>query len=186
MFKDIVDDVATFSPETLSIHLIDTPVGQMVVISDQKLILLLEFINRKHLDTQLLKIKKNTSKNIVPNKSLLITQLEEELQEYFSGNLHTFKTPLRFNGTIFQKKVWSNLQKIPYGKTISYLELATMCGNKKAFRAVANANANNCIAIVVPCHRVVLSSGEIGGYAGGTPLKKQLLLHEKNNLNKHR
>lgn len=186
IFGDIIDCVSMFSPLSLSIALIDIPFQQMVVVSDDKAILLLDFINRKNLVKQLARIKKLTAKNIVPHKSNLIAQLEKELHEYFAGNLHTFKTPICFHGTLFQQKVWANLQKIPYGKTISYLELAKMSGNEKAFRAAANANANNSIAIVVPCHRVIQSNGEIGGYAGGVPLKKQLLLHEKNNLNKRR
>ena len=84
-----------------------------------------------------------------------------------------------FTGTKFQKKVWLNLTKIPAGRTCSYSELAAAVGNKKASRAVANSNANNILALVVPCHRVILQNGKIGGYAGGIEKKEWLLCHEK-------
>lgn len=186
LLGNIIDKDDGIAAKSLNVYLIETKLGLMIIINDQTSICLLEFINRKNLTKQVLKIKNHSKQKLIVHKSDLITKLEAELKEYFAGTLHTFKTPLRFCGTLFQQKVWANLQKIPYGKTISYLELAKMSGNDKAFRAAANANANNSIAIVVPCHRVIQSNGEIGGYAGGVPLKKQLLLHEKTNLNKHR
>lgn len=186
LLGNIIDTDDGIAAKSLNVYLIETKLGLMIVISNQTSICLLEFINRKNLTKQVLKIKNHSKQKLIVHKSNLISKLEAELQEYFAGTLDTFKIPLRFCGTVFQQKVWANLQKIPYGQTISYLELAKMSGNEKAFRAAANANANNSIAIVVPCHRVIQSNGEIGGYAGGTPLKKQLLLHEKTNLNKHR
>jgi methylated-DNA-[protein]-cysteine S-methyltransferase len=101
-----------------------------------------------------------------------------QLLEYFEGNRKKFDLPLNPKGTFFQKKVWEELQKIPYGKTISYLELSKKLGDPKAIRAVAAANGKNPIWIIIPCHRVVGSQGDMVGYAGGIHRKKWLLNHE--------
>lgn len=101
-----------------------------------------------------------------------------QLQEYFEGKRQTFHLNLNPQGTEFQKKVWKQLQHIPYGKSISYLELSKQLGDSKAIRAVANANAKNPIWIVIPCHRVIGSDGSLTGYAGGLERKQWLLNHE--------
>lgn len=102
----------------------------------------------------------------------------EQLQNYFDGSSKEFDIKLNPNGTDFQKQVWQSLRNIPYGKTISYLELSKRLGNIKAIRAVANANGKNPLWIVVPCHRVIGSDGSLTGYAGGLHRKKWLLDHE--------
>lgn len=102
----------------------------------------------------------------------------EQLQEYFKGSRKKFDFPLQPSGTSFQQKVWAELSKIPYGKRISYLELAQKLGDPGAVRAVAGANANNPIWIVIPCHRVIGTDGTLKGYAGGLHRKKWLLNHE--------
>jgi len=99
----------------------------------------------------------------------------EQLIQYFNGERRVFELPLNQLGTAFQNDVWSLLTRIPFGKTISYLDLARQTGDTKATRAVANANGKNNIAIIVPCHRVIGSSGELTGYAGGLWRKKWLL-----------
>ena len=104
-----------------------------------------------------------------------ITGLSKELDEYFSGKRKTFDLPLKLNGTEFQKKIWQELIKIPYGKTISYKELARKAGNEKACRAAGMANNKNKIMIVIPCHRVIGSNGKLTGYAGGLKIKAALL-----------
>lgn len=101
-----------------------------------------------------------------------------QLQEYFEGKRQTFHLNLNPQGTEFQKKVWKHLQNIPYGKSISYLELSKQLGDSKAIRAVANANGKNPIWIIVPCHRVIGSDGSLTGYAGGLERKQWLLNHE--------
>lgn len=101
-----------------------------------------------------------------------------QLQEYFKGVRQEFSLTLNPQGTAFQKKVWKALPQIPYGKTISYLELAKTLGDQKAIRAVASANAHNPLWIVIPCHRVIGSNGSLTGYAGGLYRKKWLLNHE--------
>jgi len=99
----------------------------------------------------------------------------EQLIQYFNGQRRQFDLPLNQPGTAFQKDVWNELLNIPYGKTISYLELARKTGDTKATRAVANANGKNNIAIIVPCHRVIGSNKDLVGYAGGLWRKKLLL-----------
>lgn len=103
----------------------------------------------------------------------------QELNEYFDGNRHEFTFKLNPKGTDFQHKVWQELLKIPFGKTISYLELSKKLGDVKAIRAVASANGKNPLWIVVPCHRVIGSDGSLTGYAGGLWRKQWLLEHEK-------
>src|SRR5262245_24847998 len=101
-----------------------------------------------------------------------------QLEEYFSGRRKNFELPLDFQGTDFQVKVWKELLKIPFGKTISYLQLARRLGDEKVIRAAASANGKNPIAIIVPCHRVIGSNNELVGYAGGMHRKKWLLEFE--------
>ncbi|MGB5190967.1 methylated-DNA--[protein]-cysteine S-methyltransferase [Robiginitalea sp.] len=101
-----------------------------------------------------------------------------QLQEYFEGSRKIFEVPLQPGGTPFQKKVWEALLEIPYGKRISYMDLAKKLGDPKAIRAVAGANAKNPVWILIPCHRVVGTDGSLTGYAGGLHRKKWLLNHE--------
>lgn len=102
----------------------------------------------------------------------------EQLIQYFNGQRRIFELPLNQAGTPFQQEVWNLLVTIPFGKTISYLDLARKTGDSKATRAVANANGRNNIAIIVPCHRVIGSNKDLVGYAGGLWRKKWLLEHE--------
>ena len=102
----------------------------------------------------------------------------EQLNAYFKGEIRNFDLPLSQRGTSFQQTVWSELQKIPYGSTISYLELARRLGNVKAIRAAASTNGKNRIAVIVPCHRVIGSNQQLVGYAGGLSKKRWLLDHE--------
>lgn len=101
-----------------------------------------------------------------------------QLNEYFKGKRNQFDLKLNALGTDFQKKVWKHLEQIPYGKTVSYLELSKQIGDVKALRAVANANGKNPLWIIVPCHRVIGSDGSLTGYAGGLYRKQWLLEHE--------
>ncbi|MDT0555511.1 methylated-DNA--[protein]-cysteine S-methyltransferase [Patiriisocius hiemis] len=101
-----------------------------------------------------------------------------QLKEYFEGTRKTFSIPLAPKGTYFQKKVWEKLEKIPFGKTASYQEMANQLGDPKVIRAAASANGKNPIAVIIPCHRVIGSDGSLTGYAGGLHRKKWLLEHE--------
>jgi len=103
----------------------------------------------------------------------------EQLGEYFRGARREFDLPLAPRGTPFEQQVWSQLRTIPYGRTISYRELAMRLGSPAAYRAVGRANGRNPIAIVIPCHRVIGADGSLTGYGGGIPLKAALLKHEE-------
>jgi methylated-DNA-[protein]-cysteine S-methyltransferase len=107
----------------------------------------------------------------------------EQLDEYFSGIRTVFELPLQQTGTPFQQSVWNELEKIPFGKTMSYLQLAKRIGNVKSIRAVGTANGRNNLSIVVPCHRVIGSDGSLTGYAGGLWRKQFLLEHENKTAN---
>ena len=146
----------------------------MYACATDKGICLLEFDNRKKLDVQF----KNLGGIIEDGESPFFPQLRKELAEYFNGERSYFSVPLDFVGTDFRKRVWTELVKVPYGKTVSYLQLAKTIRNEKAVRAVANANATNKIAIIVPCHRVIGSDGSLTGYAGGLERKRHLLALE--------
>jgi methylated-DNA-[protein]-cysteine S-methyltransferase len=112
------------------------------------------------------------------NMPQLVIQCIEQLIQYFQGERRVFELPIHQTGSEFQQEVWSELMTIPFGKTISYLELARKIGELKATRAVANANGKNNVAIIVPCHRVIGSNRELVGYGGGLWRKKWLLEHE--------
>jgi methylated-DNA-[protein]-cysteine S-methyltransferase len=117
----------------------------------------------------------------IPASTVIPELLEDavyQLQEYFEGTRDSFSLTLNPNGTDFQKRVWDALLDIPYGKTLSYLELSKILGDVKAIRAVAAANGKNPLWIIIPCHRVIGSDGSLTGYAGGLHRKKWLLDHE--------
>jgi methylated-DNA-[protein]-cysteine S-methyltransferase len=105
----------------------------------------------------------------------LLGEAANELRDYFAGTLRVFRVTLDMQGTDFQLLVWNQLRKIPYGETRTYAQIAEQIGRPKAVRAVGAANGSNPVAIVVPCHRVIGSSGKLTGYGGGLPLKKRLL-----------
>jgi methylated-DNA-[protein]-cysteine S-methyltransferase len=109
-------------------------------------------------------------------------QAIRQLEAYFAGKLDNFNLLLSPQGTPFQQRVWSELQNIPYGETISYGELARRIGNPKASRAVGLANGANPLSIVIPCHRVIGANGKLTGYGGGLPIKEKLLALEKRQL----
>lgn len=161
---------------------LDTKLGPMVAIADENVLYLLEFVDRRGLEREIERLRKRTKSAILPGETEPIRSIKEELHHYFEGKLRDFKTPLSFLGSPFQKSVWAELRKIPYGNTRSYAAIASLIGNPSAFRAVANANGANQIAIVVPCHRVINTNGKLGGYGGGMARKKWLIQHEKRNL----
>ncbi len=163
----------------LKASLLDTPIGSMVAIGDDKALYLLEFVERKSLVHQIERLKKKTNLSITPGSSHSLVSIESELKLFFSGQLKEFKTPTLCVGSPFQMRVWEDLKKIPFGRTCSYAELALSVGNKKACRAVAKANSTNKLAIIIPCHRVINSNGKLGGYAGGISRKEWLIRYEK-------
>ncbi len=161
---------------------LDTPLGPMIAIADEKDLYLLEFVDRRGLEKEVERLRKKTKSAIIPGHTLPINSIEKELQHYFEGTLAEFKTPLFFLGSPFQKRVWQELKKIPFGNTRSYLEIAIAIGKPTAYRVVAQANGANQFAIIIPCHRVINTNGELGGYGGGLSRKKWLLNHEKQGI----
>jgi methylated-DNA-[protein]-cysteine S-methyltransferase len=142
-----------------------SPVGTLQVVCGNDSLTALTFLNEGEAG-------ENTGSNS------LTEQTCEQLDEYFGGKRKVFQIPMKQNGTAFQAKIWHLLQTIPYGKTISYMDLSKSYGDVKAIRAVAAANGKNNIAIVVPCHRVIGSNQTLTGYAGGLWRKQWLLAHE--------
>jgi AraC family transcriptional regulator of adaptative response/methylated-DNA-[protein]-cysteine methyltransferase len=182
-FRDAFSKTFGMAPKNapaapLSVDWIDTPLGPMICVGDATHVYLVEFTDRVKMDKQFGKLTKRHKRAIVPGKAEAIDRMRAELSAYFKGELTEFTTPLKTSGTDFQNATWDQLRAIPYGQTRSYLELAHMVGSPKGFRAVANSNANNGLAIVIPCHRVIASGGGLGGYAGHLSRKKWLLEHE--------
>lgn len=158
---------------------LDTPLGPMIAIADEKALYLLEFVDRRGLEREIERLRKRTKSAIIPGSTPPIESIKEELQRYFEKELIEFKTPLCFLGSAFQKQVWDTLRQIPSGETRSYADIAEAIGRPLACRAVANANGANQLAIIIPCHRVITSDGKIGGYGGGIVRKQWLINHEK-------
>lgn len=158
---------------------LDTRLGPMLAIADDNALYLLEFVDRRGLEREVERMRRRLNAAIIPGKTAPIESIEKELTAYFEGTLKIFHTPLFLLGSAFQKTVWDALCKIPYGATKSYAEQADIIGKPTASRAVANANGANQLAIVVPCHRIITSSGDLGGYGGGIARKQWLLQHEK-------
>ncbi len=158
---------------------IESPLGPLVAGATSDGICLLEFTDRRMLDAQFAVLRRRFKCAIVPGENRHIVQLRKELAAYFKGLLKHFSVPLVYPGTDFQLRVWKELLRIPYGKTVSYEGIAKRMGSPSSHRAVGNANGLNRIAIVIPCHRVVNKSGELGGYGGGLWRKQKLLALEQ-------
>ncbi len=161
---------------------IETPLGTMIACATDEGISLLEFSDRKMLETELKHLTKSLKAPIVQGNNKHFDTLRIQLETYFAGKLKSFDLPLDTVGTPFQKQVWNILLTIPYGETASYAEQAVKLGNPSAVRAVANANGMNKLSIIIPCHRVIGSDGSLTGYGGGLWRKKKLLDLEKANI----
>jgi len=161
--------------EVMDYTRIATPLGTMVAAAADKGLCLLEFADRRMLETELNYFRKKFNASIIEGKNQHLELLERELAEYFAGTLKKFTVPLAISGTDFQKSVWYQLVKIPYGITRSYKQVAESIKQPSAVRAVANANGMNRIAIIIPCHRVIGNNGHLTGYGGGLWRKKWLL-----------
>jgi AraC family transcriptional regulator of adaptative response/methylated-DNA-[protein]-cysteine methyltransferase len=161
------------------INRVATPLGSMVMgVSDQGLCLL-EFAERRMLDTQLKRLRQRLGRVFLPGSHPLMQSVKDQLDGYFDGSLRSFSVPLQITGTVFQEAVWQTLQDIPYGEMRSYSDVAAQIGQANAVRAVGRANGDNRIAILIPCHRVVGADGELTGYGGGLWRKKYLLSLEQ-------
>lgn len=163
-------------PDAIAIDWMVSLVGPLLLGATREAVVLVEYSDPDRLQTQAERLRKHFAHPFVhvPDHPLL-RELRRQLDEYFAGRRRNFQLPLRYEGSSFQERVWSALQQIPYGETCSYGALARQLGDPKATRAVGAANGVNPIAIVIPCHRVVNASGELGGYGGGL-WRKQVLL----------
>ncbi len=159
----------------ITIKHIDTPLGKMRAGAFEDALCLLEFDEKNRIKMQEERLHKLYSCDLVESEHTLIDELSLQLEAYFSGERKVFDLPLDIRGGTFRQRIWELLLTIPYGQTISYLELSEMYGDKKAIRAVGTANGANRIAIVVPCHRVIGKNGSLVGYGGELWRKKKLL-----------
>lgn len=141
-----------------------SPIGKILIVADDKFVKRVEFIG--------------DDVHVLENENGISIQCRKELADYFIGKIKSFTVRTNPDGTVFQKSVWTELSKINYGITASYLQMAKRLGDEKTIRAAANANGKNPVAIIIPCHRVIGSNGSLTGYAGGLWRKKFLLEHE--------
>jgi len=180
-FADSFKKTTGFSPsksqesQLIATTRILTPLGPMLAGATDDGICLLEFVDRRMLETQLRRLSKLLNAECAPGFCKHFDKLSSQLEEYFSGKRREFDVPLVLPGTPFQQRVWTALQTIPYGSTRSYKEQAEIIGLPNAVRAVARANGDNRIAIIIPCHRVIGADGNLTGYGGGLWRKRYVL-----------
>jgi AraC family transcriptional regulator of adaptative response/methylated-DNA-[protein]-cysteine methyltransferase len=180
-FRDAVKQITGLTPvksresTIVYVNRITTPLGPMLAGTTNNGLCLLEFIDRRMLETQLKRIRKHLNATIIPGSNDYTEMVSRQIGEYFNGKRKEFSIPLQTPGTEFQQKVWNQLKRIPYGSTRSYEKQAIAINRPKAVRAVARANGDNRIAIIIPCHRVIAKDGNLCGYGGGIWRKKYLL-----------
>ncbi|WP_204377337.1 bifunctional transcriptional activator/DNA repair enzyme AdaA [Methyloceanibacter superfactus] len=158
---------------------IETPLGAILALANDSGLYVLDWVDRRGLEREILRLRHKTKFAIVPGDHVVLGQAAQEIGEYFAGERAAFTLPFAPRGTDFQRRVWDALLEIPPGETRSYAEIARQIGAPKAVRAVARANGDNFRGIVIPCHRVIGSDGSLTGYGGGLARKKWLLEHER-------
>jgi len=180
-FRSILGTNPSVAKNSTVVHLIrvSTPLGPMLAGATEDALCLLEFSDRRLLELQLRRVRKHFSAFFIPSANSILEQATSELEAYFNGSLRQFAVPVSTPGSAFQRSVWEYLRQIPYGHTRSYRDIAVALGIPKSVRAVARANGDNRIAIVIPCHRVIGSDGQLTGYGGGLWRKRRLLEIEK-------
>ena len=169
---------ATRSAVPLVARRLLTPLGPMVACASDEALCLLEFADRRMLERQLRRICGRLGAVPTPGENPVLDATAAELERYFAGTLREFTVPVAQPGSEFQRSVWARLREIPYGETTSYGEVARSLGMPSHARAVARANGDNGVAIIVPCHRVIGADGSLTGYGGGLWRKRRLLDHE--------
>jgi len=184
-FNDSFKSIFGVSPsnskekKVINITRLETPLGTMYACAVEQGICLLEFTDRKMLETELKSLAKQLNASIIQGANRYFGLLHDQLAEYFEGKRKEFTVTLFTPGSEFQQTVWKELQNIPYGSTRSYKQQALALKRPEAIRAVANANGMNRISILIPCHRVIGEDGNLTGYGGGIWRKKWLLDFEK-------
>lgn len=159
--------------------ILKSPIGDLMIVSSDEGISSLWFVDQGKRDEIIKKLEKESGSWLIEGSNDIIINAKKQLKEYFDGNRTEFKLPLDINGSNFQITVWNLLKKIPFGKTKSYLQMAKDYGDTNSIRAIAHANGENPVGIIIPCHRVIGSKGEMTGYAGGIWRKEWLLEHEQ-------
>jgi len=172
---------SSITKDLILINRFTTPLGPMFVCATDKGVCLLEFVDRRMLETEFKDLQRLLKSNIVAGDNSHTKQVKKEVTEYFNGTRKVFEVELHTPGTEFQNYVWNALKEIPYGDTSTYQSQAESIGKSGAVRAVASANGFNRIAIIVPCHRVVGKDGKLRGYGGGLERKRWLIDHEQRN-----
>ncbi len=163
----------------IATQLLESPLGSLLVGATRRGVCLLEYADRRLLEQNYTTMRKRLGCPVLPVSNSHIEQLRQELSQYFKGMLTEFTVPTVMQGTEFQERVWVELQRIPYGETIAYDELAHRIGQPSAVRAVARANGMNRINLLIPCHRVIGKDGQLTGYGGGLWRKRLLLELER-------
>ncbi|NQY19730.1 MAG: methylated-DNA--[protein]-cysteine S-methyltransferase [Campylobacteraceae bacterium] len=158
-------------------NIIKSPIGDLFAANINQELIILSYYEKDIAKEQIKLLQKEYKYTEVIENKKDFELLEKELDEYFHHHRTSFTVPFKVSGTTFQKDVWKVLSKIPYGKTISYKEEAISINKASAFRAVANANGKNKIIIIIPCHRVISSSGKLSGYSSGGPKVKEFLIN---------
>ena len=156
--------VAKLGDAVLHTAYYNSPIGMIQLVQENNLLTVAQFLDE--------------TISLPPDSTKLLNEVLHQLNEYFSGIRTEFNLPLHAKGTNFQQKVWEKLVEIPFGKTITYLQLAKRLNNVKCIRAAASANGKNPLAVIIPCHRVIGANGKLTGYAGGQHRKQWLLEHE--------
>ncbi len=179
-YKKIMGEspVNSTAKNLILINRFTTPLGPMFVCATHQGVCLLEFVDRRMLETEFKDLQRLLCAKIIAGDNEHMECAKVQIGEYFSGVRSEFDFPLHTPGTEFQQSVWNALHDIPYGATATYQEQANRLNNPKGVRAVAAANGMNRVAIAIPCHRVIGSDGKLTGYAGGLERKKWLLDHE--------
>ena len=176
--------IAKKNGNCLKAALLDTPLGPMLAVVNERAVVQLEFADRRGLEVSYAQMKKRFGAAVVPGENDVTKTLRAELSEYFAGARKAFSVAIELRGTEFQEKVWRELIRIPHGETRSYLEVAKLVGKPGAVRAVARANATNRLYLLAPCHRVIGHDGRLSGYGGGLARKQRLLELERSSLAK--
>jgi AraC family transcriptional regulator of adaptative response/methylated-DNA-[protein]-cysteine methyltransferase len=164
--------------DCLVVQTMPSPIGPLTLGATSRAVRVLEFVDRDG-PPSLERLRRSLGSPVLPGTNELLSQLRTELEQYFAGTRREFNVPVEYRGTAFQCRTWDALRTIPYGATISYEALAGRVGRPSGQRAVGSANGRNPVSIVVPCHRVVNKSGQLGGYGGGLWRKQFLLDHER-------
>jgi len=165
----------------INIQYYKTKIGEIILGSFDGRLCLLDYRYRRMRATVDNRIKKGLGADFVEKNDDVLSKARVQLDEYLNGDRTCFDIPVLMVGTDFQKSVWEALMEIHYGKTASYLDIAKFINKEKAVRAVASANGANSMSLIIPCHRIIGSNGELVGYGGGVAVKKRLLKLEQNN-----